>query len=112
MSQETIVAKAYELLKYSLPIIEKLPRTHKFTLGDRLESHMLDILEGVIEAYYTPKSRKLYMLDKLNILLEKSRYLIRLGFEMGFYRSNHYKEWAEKINEIGRMVGGWKRSIK
>ena len=31
-SKDTIVAKAYDLLKYSLPMLENLPRSQKYTL--------------------------------------------------------------------------------
>jgi hypothetical protein len=33
--------------------VERLPRSHKFLLGDRMQSARLDILEGLVEATYT-----------------------------------------------------------
>ncbi len=37
----------------ALPTVEKFPRSHKFTLGDRVETVALDALEALIEATYT-----------------------------------------------------------
>lgn len=111
MEKETLIAKAYDLLAFSLPMIEKFPRSHKFTLGDRLETHLLDLLEAFIEAYYLPKAKKKSVLHHINIRLEKIRYLIRLGFELKFYSSARYREWADRLHEIGRMTGGWIKSL-
>ncbi len=45
MSKESIISKAYDLLKYSIPVLNKFPRDFKFTLGDRrIEfSHVFNI---------------------------------------------------------------------
>jgi hypothetical protein len=34
------------------PTLEKFPRSHKFTIGDRIETLALDVLEALIEATY------------------------------------------------------------
>ncbi|MBN8680171.1 MAG: diversity-generating retroelement protein Avd [Chitinophagales bacterium] len=111
-TKETIVARAYDLLKHSLPIIEGFPRSQKFTLGDRLQNHLSDLLEMIIEAYYLPAAEKRPALQKVNIKLEQLRYFFRLAFDRGHYNSIRYNEFAQRIDEIGRMVGGWLKSLK
>ncbi len=111
MAQETIISKGYELLKYSLPIIEKIPRSHKFTLGDRLSTHLIDLLEQMIEAYYLPKNQKLPLLHGINIRLEKIRHLLRLAHELNFIRVAQYEALSTRLLEIGRMTGGWIKSL-
>ncbi|MFN0175797.1 MAG: diversity-generating retroelement protein Avd [Saprospiraceae bacterium] len=110
-TKETIAAKAYDLLKYSLPMLEGLPRSQKFTLGDRIQNHLSDLLEMLLEAYYLPAAEKRPLLLRANIRLEMLRYFYRLGFDRGHYNSLRYKEFAERIDEIGRMVGGWIKSL-
>ena len=70
-----------------------------------------DLLELMIEAYYAPMNQKRPILNKVNILLEKLRYFFRLGFDLGLYDSTRYKDFAERIDEIGRMCGGWLKSL-
>ncbi len=111
-SKETIITKAYDFLKMAIPVLNKLPRNQKFTFGDRVQNFLSDLLELLIEAYYAPKSEKPMMLSKVNICLEKLRYYFRLGYELGYYNSTKYKEFAQKIQEIGRMTGGWLKSLK
>ena len=43
----------YRFLAWLVPTIEKFPKSHKFTIGDRIETIALDVLEALIEATYT-----------------------------------------------------------
>jgi hypothetical protein len=110
--KETIIAKAYDLLKTAIPMLNGLPRNYKFTLGDRLQNHLTDLLEGLIEAVYLPPEEKKLLLKRLNIQLEKIRYLFRLGYELGLYHSPQFQNYAQRIDEIGRMIGGWMKSLR
>jgi hypothetical protein len=40
----------YRFLMWLAPTLEKFPRSHKFTIGDRIEVLALDVLEALIEA--------------------------------------------------------------
>ena len=71
----------------------------------------METLEILIEAYYLPKEQKAPNLTKANLNFEKLRYLIRLGYELGYYNSTYYGRFAEKLLELGRMVGRWLKSL-
>jgi hypothetical protein len=43
----------YRFLAWLTPTIEKFPRSHKFTISDRIQTIALDVLEALIEATYT-----------------------------------------------------------
>ncbi|MBK8565779.1 MAG: four helix bundle protein [Saprospiraceae bacterium] len=44
--------------------------------------------------------------------LEILRHYFRLCYDLGLYNSLRYKDFAERLDEIGRMVGGWLRWLK
>ncbi len=44
-------------------------------------------------------------------MLEKMRHFIRLGYELGYYNSKRYQHIIRRIDEIGRMTGGWIKEI-
>lgn len=111
MKKDSIIAKAYDLLKFSIPPINRLPRNYKFTFGDRVQNQLADLLELLIEAYYSPQAKKKILLFQANIKLEKLRYYFRLGYDLGLYSSTHYQEFAARLQEIGRMLGGWLKHI-
>lgn len=45
-------------LLWLVPTVEKFPRSQKFTLGDRIQTAALDVLERLIEATYTKARSK------------------------------------------------------
>lgn len=100
----------YDLIVWYAPKIGQYPKKYKYTLGDRLTNVMIDILECVIEAKYTA-SKKSIFLRRANLDLEKLRFLIRLSKDLQCIDFKSFEYVSERINEIGRMVGGWERHI-
>jgi hypothetical protein len=49
----TAVTKAYDVLLWLINHVGKFPRSHRFVLGDRIESRMLSVLESLVLAAYT-----------------------------------------------------------
>uniref|UniRef100_UPI0030DCAE59 diversity-generating retroelement protein Avd n=1 Tax=Nodularia spumigena TaxID=70799 RepID=UPI0030DCAE59 len=63
-----IVQKTYDLIKWYVPILNRLPKKHKFTLGGRMIIGLYDFLEGLILARYAQE--KLTQLELLNAKLD------------------------------------------
>ncbi len=79
MSEVPIIQKTYDLIKWYIPILNRLPRDHKFNLGNRIASGLYDLLEGLIQARYARE--KMSQLQKLNTPLDVLRYQTRLLFD-------------------------------
>ncbi|MFN0214045.1 MAG: diversity-generating retroelement protein Avd [Saprospiraceae bacterium] len=108
---EAIVLKAYDLLKYAVPVLNALPRDYKFTLGDRIHNHLLDLLESLLEAVYLPAAEKKPVLRQVNLRLEKLRFMFRLGHDLNLFQASVYQQLITQADEIGRMTGGWLRTL-
>ena len=102
------VPKLYDVIMWLMGRVEKFPRAQKFTLGDRIVTLSLDILDVLIEATYTRK--RLPLLQKANVQSEKLRYLIRLCHDFKLLSAKQYAYISKEINEVGKLVGGWIRS--
>ena len=102
------VPKLYDVIMWLMGRVEKFPRSQKFTLGDRIVNISLDTLDVLIEATYTRK--RLPLLQKANVQLEKLRFLIRLCHDFKLLSSKQYAYISNEINEVGKLVGGWIRS--
>ena len=48
-----VIQKTYDLIKWYIPIINRLPRIHKFAIGDRITKFLYEMLEDLIIARYT-----------------------------------------------------------
>ncbi|MBW2345684.1 MAG: diversity-generating retroelement protein Avd [Deltaproteobacteria bacterium] len=101
------ITKTYDLLKWAIPHLKKLPRDQRFLLGDRIEGHLLDILELLLSANYSRE--KLDFLKKANLKIELLRFLFRLSFDMKYLSKNRYEYASVHLDEVGKMVGGWIR---
>jgi len=111
-SKYSILTKAYDYVKVLIPLINTFPRNQRYILGEHMEKMALGTLELLIDAYYLPKGAKKSKLHRVNLHLEKLRYLSRLCYELGYYNSAKYETLTEKLLEIGRMTGGWLKSLK
>lgn len=108
----SILTRCYDLLKQAGDLVKKFPRDQKFTLGDRILTLAADLLEMYIEAFYTAdKAAKKETLRRANIQLEKMRFFIRYAYENGLFSSGKYRQASELIDEIGRMTGGWAKTL-
>ena len=105
MKELSVIQKTYDCIKWYVPIIERLPKIHKFTLGDRIISQLYDLLEGLIQAKYARK--KLYQLESANTQLDILRYQTRLLLDFEFISVKRYEYANKLIDEIGTELGGW-----
>ena len=75
----------HELLLWLIPQLDKFPRSRRFTLGERLETALLEVLERLVEAAYSQANAKRPMLASANRRLEMARHLWRLSHEGNRY---------------------------
>ena len=98
----------YQLAKWLIPALDRFPRRQKFLLGDRIQTTALDALERLVEATFTRDRARL--LDRTNVDLDKLRLLLRLSKDLGCLDARRYEHAARRIDEVGRLVGGWRRA--
>jgi 23S rRNA-intervening sequence protein len=94
----------YRFLVWLAPTLEKFPRSHKFTIGDRIEALALDVLEALIEATYT-RDRAQH-LRRANLGIEKLRFLIRIAADLRLLDQRRYEHAARTLDDTGRLIGG------
>lgn len=110
MSDLPIIQKTYDLIKWYVPHLNKLPRDHKFNLGDRIISGLYDMLEGLILARYAKD--KLSLLESLNAKLDVIRHQTRLLLDFGLMDKRRYEFVSKGFHEIGSELGGWIKQQK
>jgi hypothetical protein len=103
-----VITKAHDFTVWTSNHIAKFPRSHRFTLGDRLELRVLDLLELLLRAKYTADRGDL--LREANLVLEFLRFQFRLGKDLKCLSLESYGYASRTLNEIGQLVGGWIKS--
>lgn len=107
MDELPIIQKTYDFIKWYVPILNRLPRDHRFLLGDRIINNLYDFLEKLIQARYANKNDKIYLLKALNTQLDVLRYQSRLLFDFELLASQRYQYATKQLSEIGSDLGGW-----
>lgn len=105
-----IIKKSYELYKTFHDYRKIVPKAERFTVYERSETTILDILEYFFEAGYTKGASKVILLEKASVKLNLLRFLFRLMKETKTFDNKKYVALQAVIDEIGRMLGGWIRS--
>jgi 23S rRNA-intervening sequence protein len=98
----------YQFLAWLVPTIEKFPKSHRFTIGDRIETIAIDVLEALIEATYTRERTQ--HLRRANLGIEKLRFLLRLAADLRVLDRRRYEYAARTLDETGRLIGGWMKA--
>lgn len=110
MQDLPIIQKTYDLIRWYMPILNRLPRDQKFALGDRIIAGLYDLLEGLILARFAEK--KLARLQGLNGRLDVLRYQTRLLLDFDLIAANRYQHAGKLMNDIGTDLGGWIKQQK
>ena len=103
-----IIRAWYEFTVWLVPKIGKFPRDLRFTLGERVERKLFEILELLIRARYTRDRTSL--LETANVELDILLYLLRAAHELKALPPKAYGDASVKLLEIGTQLGGWKKS--
>ena len=92
---------------------ETIPKKDRFTIGQKTENLMLEILTLVVTAYHTkdPVYKK-GILSKVNISVECVKITIRLAKDVKAIEQRWYVEYESRLQEIGKQLGGWIRQTQ
>ena len=92
--------------------LKLFPKAEKYTLGQKIESLILEILENSFRVAYGAKAEKTPLLQVMSIKINLLKTLIRLAFQIKALDNKKYIQLQEHLQEIGKMVGGWLRYLQ
>ena len=109
----SIIEKTYEVYKGVVDINNHLEKRWRYSLGHSLEESVLSLLDSLIMAKHAPKTFKTSYLLKSMSHLEISCLKLRLILEFKVVKNqtNVFKMQLHN-EEIGKMLGGWIRSLE
>jgi len=102
-----------EIVGWTLDRTADIPKSQRFTFGQRLDNLSLDALERAIRAVRGRGAKaKIAEIEMLDLLLEQLRVLWRLVNERGWISRQQLVFVQGKLDEAGRMVGGWMKQLE
>lgn len=99
-----------ELAGWTLDRTADIPKNARFTFGQRVDNLTLDALQDAVRALRSPAGRlRQEALARLDLCLEQLRVLWRLVHQRRWISQNQLLHVQSRLEEAGRMVGGWMR---
>ncbi|MCX7046263.1 MAG: diversity-generating retroelement protein Avd [Candidatus Sumerlaeota bacterium] len=97
-----IIQKTYDLILWYVPCLNKFPRDYKFILGDRIQTTLYVILEGLIVARY--RREKIDILENSNAELDILRYQTRLCLDFKMLDVRRYSIMTPRTTTCCRSL--------
>jgi len=108
----SIIHKTYKFYLFLYSLTQSFPKKDRYTLGQRNENTTLEILELLFLANSKQKTSRLMILNKIDVKLKVLKTLVRLCFDTKTIDQKKYILLQEKLQEIGKILGGWIRQTQ
>ena len=94
-----------------IKIVPHIQKSVRITAGARIENRFLDLLELSYNTYFAKKEVKLEKISECVRILNTLKFLISVLWEGKLISNKHLGEISLKLNEIGKMLNGWKNNL-
>jgi hypothetical protein len=108
--QSPIFTKTSDFLLWLMQHTEKYPKSERFRLARRLEDAAFDFFELLVKATRSSRQKRQALL-LADLELEKLRLYVRLAMQRKLATPNQYRFASGALLEIGRLLGGWLKTV-
>ena len=88
--------------------IHGLPKTLRHSLGIGIDKLFVDIIGLTAEAQFSPKEMRIIPVSQAIIKNDTLKFMLYVLFELKGINSKKFLSLSIKIEEVGRMLYGWK----
>lgn len=90
---------------------QKLPKIHKYTLGQKIDTLFIESVEAIAIASFLTKNEKLPYVRVSIRKIDTLKILLMVLWETKSLDNKKYIALSEKLNTVGKMLGGWSGQI-
>jgi hypothetical protein len=89
-----------------------LKRVDRYTIGAKIDDTFLSILELIFRACFAyDKFEKLSLVSQAIGKNDLLKFLLQIGWEHKVINHKQYGGLILLLDEVGRMLGGWKKNL-
>ena len=101
--------KLEAMIEYGHIAVRMFPKQERHVLGAEIRSTMWGLLRLVVVC--NKRYFKKTTLQELDAELDLLRCQVRLAKQLQYLDMKKYEHWARLNDELGRMIGGWIKSM-
>lgn len=89
-----------------------VPKTHRYSLGQRIDTLFIEALEAItVAAFLLPEEKLPYVKHAIR-KVDTLKILLMLLWESKSLDTKKYLALSVKTDEVGRILGGWQGQLK
>ncbi|OHA38130.1 MAG: hypothetical protein A3I97_01805 [Candidatus Taylorbacteria bacterium RIFCSPLOWO2_02_FULL_44_35] len=92
--------------------LELLPKTQKYSIGNRIDKLLIESIEAAVTATFLPKEEKLPWLRLAIRKLDTAKVLLMIVWETKSLDDKKIVGLSEILNDAGKMLGGWNGQLQ
>ncbi len=81
-------------------------------IGIKIEKTFLELLELTFTSAYLQPEQKIIVLARAISKLDMLKFFVQLAWEIRLIPNEKFAELIKRLEEIGRMLGGWKKGLQ
>lgn len=108
----SVLIKAKDAYALWFKTIADFPKVHRYTLGGKVETYFLELLESIFISLYLPPQQKYVRLTTAIAKLDGVKFFLQLSWENKCIPNEKYTLLSGLLEEVGRMLGGWKKGLE
>ncbi len=89
-----------------------LPKTHRHSLGHKVDAYLVDSIEFVATAEFLPRPEKLPFVRAAMRKVDTTKLLLMMLWETKSLDDSKYIALSLKIDAVGKMLGGWSGQLQ
>ncbi|MEI6660164.1 MAG: four helix bundle protein [bacterium] len=106
-----LLAKAKSCYLVWISFYEALPKIHKYTLGQKIDTLFIEVIEAISIATFLAREEKQPWIRLAIRKTDTLKILLMVLWEAKSIDNKKYINLSVKVEEIGRMLGGWSGQI-
>ena len=102
-----VISKNIELITWYLNFVEKMPRSHRYGIGARIENKLFELLDLLTQSKFSQS--KIELLRQAGFRVEEIRLLLRVTHRLRLISNRRFSYAVKELSQIGVGVRRWLR---
>jgi len=106
-----VLFRAKSLYSFWLDLYKKFPKPERFGIGQKIDNLLLETLENIFTLRFAKSENKIIFIERSINKIDKLKFLLEICWENKLISSKQQGSFLEKLENVGRELGGWKKTL-
>lgn len=108
----TVLTKAKASYSLWFTLLADFPKTYRHNLGGKIDGYFLELLENIFVSMYLSGDRKISRITVSISKLDGVKFFLQLAWENKCLPNEKYAMLSTQLDEVGKMLGGWRKGLE